>query len=105
MQGFPIKRAKKKQARETMIQELSTIFGITPVERDGKFEISFGAFQQLQVWLGADGARLMIESESRPEAGDEVILDTNRRFRRYLEAVTGYTAKERVRMAKKELEE
>ena len=32
-----------------------------------------------------------------------LILDTNKRFRDFLEEATGYTAKERLKMAKKEV--
>ena len=103
MQGFQIKRTNVKQARDTMVSALSSIFGVTPIEKDGKYEISFGAFQKLTIWLGEDGKRIFIESESRSDVEDEVILDTNRRFRRYLEAVAGYTAKERIKTAKKEV--
>ena len=33
-------------------------------------------------------------------AGDEVILDTNKRFRKFLDAITGFSTKERVKRAK-----
>ena len=86
-----------------MIVALEEIFGNTPAERRGKFEISFGALKWLTVWAGSDGKSLCIESESLPDTPDGVIIDTNRRFREYLERVTGYTAKERIRMAKKKV--
>jgi hypothetical protein len=31
---------------------------------------------------------------------DDMIMDTNRRFRKYLDAVTGFSTKERVKRAK-----
>jgi hypothetical protein len=36
---------------------------------------------------------------------DDVIIDTNRRFRRYLDGVTGLSTKERVKRAKSGVEE
>ena len=41
-----------------------------------------------------------MHTESDSGSSDEVILDTNRRFRRYLDITTGYTTKERVKKAK-----
>jgi hypothetical protein len=35
---------------------------------------------------------------------DAIILDTNKRFRRYLDLVTGFTTKERIKRAKKAAE-
>ncbi len=31
---------------------------------------------------------------------DDVIIDTNKRFRKYLDAITGFSTKERVKRAK-----
>jgi hypothetical protein len=43
-----------------------------------------------------------VDTESdRSIEDDEVILDTNRRFRDYLQHVTGYTAKERAKKIQK----
>jgi hypothetical protein len=35
---------------------------------------------------------------------DDVILDTNKRFRKYLDAITGFSTKERVKRAKSPVE-
>ncbi|MDD1672403.1 MAG: DUF5611 family protein [Methanomicrobiales archaeon] len=84
-----------------MVESLTDIFGTQPHDVGGKFEITYGAMKRLAVWVGEGERSLCVESESRSDVPDEVILDTNRRFRQYLEKVTGYTAKERVKMAKK----
>ncbi|MGB4196801.1 MAG: DUF5611 family protein [Methanoculleus sp.] len=42
---------------------------------------------------------MFVHTESDSSADDETILDTNRRFRNYLQQVTGYTAKERAKKA------
>lgn len=88
-----------------MSAALKDIFGTEPRQSNGKYEISYGALERLTVWECGDGKSLCVESVSRTEVPDTVILDTNRRFREYLERVTGYTAKERVKMAKKMAEE
>ena len=47
-----------------------------------------------------DGKSVIIDTESDITASDEAILDTNRRFRRFLDAVTGFSTKERVKRSK-----
>jgi len=65
--------------------------------------LSYGAIERMEVWL--DGKNLCIETTSNKRASDEVVLDTNRRFRLFLTKATGYTSKERIKQAKKEVEE
>ena len=47
---------------------------------------------------------MIVDSESNKEAKDDIIMDTNKRYRVFLEEVTGYTAKERLKKAKKEVQ-
>ena len=53
----------------------------------------------MAVWI--ENKKLIVDSESNKEAKDDIILDTNKRYRDFLEEATGYTAKERLKMAKK----
>jgi len=71
-------------------------------DENGRFIISYGAFVRLAVWL--DKKKLCVDSEANKGAGDDVILDTNKRYRVFLEEATGYTAKERLAKAKKEVQ-
>ncbi len=64
--------------------------------------MNYGAFSRLAVWI--DNKKLCIDSESNKEIKDEQILDTNKRFRIFLEESTGYTAKDRLKKAKKEVQ-
>jgi hypothetical protein len=43
---------------------------------------------------------VIIDTESDLTASDDVILDTNKKFRKYLDAITGFSTKERVKRAK-----
>lgn len=70
-------------------------------EDDGKYTLSYGAFKRLTLWL--DNKKLCVKTESSSEVMDEVILDTNKRYRVFLEEVTGYSAKEMLAKAKKEV--
>ena len=71
-------------------------------EDNGKCTLSFGAFKRLTVWV--DNKKLCVETEYNNDVKDEVILDTNKRYRFFLEEATGYTAKERLAKAKKEVQ-
>jgi len=43
---------------------------------------------------------VIIDTQSDLGAQDDVIIDTNKRFRKYLDAITGFSTKERVKRAK-----
>ncbi len=68
-------------------------------EENEKYTLNYGAFKCLIVWV--DKKKLCVETESNKDVTDEVILDTNKRYRVFLEEATGYTAKERLAKAKK----
>ena len=71
-------------------------------EEDGKFTLIYGAFKKLTI--GIANKKLVVDSESNKDAKDQIIMDTNKRYRDFLEQATGYTAKERLKMAKKEVQ-
>jgi hypothetical protein len=78
--------------------------GEFPVEirqEGGKLLISYGALKSIEVWV--ESKKLNVITESAPGAPDDLVLDTNKRFRSFLEMATGYTAKQRLQMAKKEV--
>jgi hypothetical protein len=66
-----------------------------------RLSISYGALKRIDVWVEAK--KLNVTTESQPGVDDQITLDTNRRFRNFLEKATGYTAKQRLQMAKKEV--
>jgi hypothetical protein len=100
MQEYPVKRGLTKDLAQRIIAELENCFGAKPTESSGTFRISFGALQWLDVRVGAGGKSVVIDTESNLNVTDDVILDTNRRFRKYLDAVTGFSTKERVKRVK-----
>jgi hypothetical protein len=100
MQEYPVKRGFTKDLRETIVEKLKEHFG-TEISCEGEhYRISFGALKSLDVSPGTGGKTLVIDTESDISVNDDVILDTNRRFRRFLDDVTGYSTKERVKKAK-----
>jgi hypothetical protein len=105
MQEYPVKRGFTKDLSNRMVEALKECFGVEPVKSGDHFQIRYGALLLLDVAAGNGGKMLVISTESNKDAGDEVIMDTNRRFRKYLEMVTGFSAKERVRRVKSVTEE
>ena len=69
-------------------------------EEDEKLVTNYGALKSIVVWI--EGKKMVVVTESDPDAGDELILETNKRFRTFLEKATGYTAKQRMKKAKQE---
>lgn len=101
MQEYPIKRTHVKVLPENITGKIVEHFGISPVETDGRWKISYGALESMEVWMGEGKKSIIISTTSRQGIEDEqIILDTNKRFRRYLDDVTGYSTKDRVKKAK-----
>lgn len=83
-----------------MYTELSECFPSEIKKEDGKLITSYGALSKLSIWM--DGKILVIDTVSDIEGvDDENVLDTNKRFREFLNRSTGYSAKERAKKAKK----
>jgi hypothetical protein len=100
MQEYPIKRGLTKDLETRVATELRNCFGAEPQKTAKGYRITAGALKRLDVTITADGKSVIIDTESDITAPDESILDTNRRFRKYLDAITGFSTKERVKRAK-----
>ncbi len=100
MQEYPVKRGLTKDLGPRMVDALRECFGAEIREVGDHYQISYGALKLLDVSIGKTGKTLIVQTESETDASDDVILDTNRRFRRYLDIATGYSTKERVKKAK-----
>ena len=100
MQEYTIKRGFTKVLATNMVDKLTEHFGCEPVQDGDIYRISYGALEHLEVSLGLEGKTLRVSTVSKQGSDDDIILDTNRRFRKYLEEVTGYTAKERAKKVK-----
>ena len=100
MQEYPIKRGLTKDLDTRAAQELKIHFGREPEKTAKGYRIAFGAIKRLDVHPASDGKSVIIDTESDVTASDEVIIDTNKRFRKFLDAITGFNTKERVKRAK-----
>lgn len=105
MQEYPIKRGLTKDLEARAVAEMKNCFGVEPKKTEKGYRIAFGAIKRLDVIPGAGGKTVTIDTESDVKANDDVIIDTNKRFRKFLDAVTGFSTKERVKRAKSAAEE
>jgi hypothetical protein len=105
MQEYPIKRGLTKDLEARAVAELKICFGAEPEKTAKGYRIRSGALKRLDVVIGSGSKSVIIDTESDISAPDDVIIDTNRRFRAYLDAVTGFSTKERVKRSKSTVEE
>lgn len=105
MQEYPIKRGLTKDLEARIVSELKTGFGTEPEKTAQGYRIRAGALKRLDVMVGKGGKSVIIDTESDLGASDDVIIDTNKRFRKYLDIVTGFSTKERVKRAKSPADE
>jgi len=97
---YPFKRGFKPDI-ERIRKALEEEFPIEIRQEGGKLLLSYGALKSIEVWI--ENKKLNVVTESAPGVADDLVLDTNKRFRNFLEKATGYTAKQRLQMAKKEV--
>jgi hypothetical protein len=97
---YPFKRGFKPDL-ERIRTVLAEEFLCEVRQEDGKLCISYGALKNVCVWI--EGKKINVTTESASGVSDDIVLDTNKRYRNFLEKATGYTAKQRLQMAKKEV--
>ena len=90
------KRGFKKEAHKRVLEALKDCFGVDVKEHDGGYVLSYGALRTLTIRVSDT---LLVETESIEGVPNELIVDTNARFRCFLEKATGYTAKQRAKKA------
>ncbi len=104
MQEFQVKRGHTKDLGGEVEKAFTEGFGVRPEKVGSTYAISFGALSRMEVSIGEGGKTVTVNTVSRKDADEATILDTNRRFRTFLDRVTGFTSKERVKRAKKAIE-
>jgi Uncharacterized protein conserved in archaea len=101
MQEYKLKRGFAPDM-DRIYECLTEIFPGEVRKEDGKFVTSYGVLSSLTVWI--ENKKLAVDTVSDTSlTDDELILDSNKRFRDFLLQATGYTAKERLKQAKKEV--
>jgi len=100
MREYKFKRGFKPD-EDRLVDMLKRHFG--GFEKDGKFYVvRFGAIEEMRVWI--EKKKLYVDMRTNPRVSDEVATKTLKAYNRFLEELTGYTAKERARMMRKEVE-
>ncbi|TGC07042.1 DUF5611 family protein [Methanolobus halotolerans] len=101
MQEYKLKRGYTADM-DRIYECLNESFSSEVKKEGDKFVTSYGILSSLTVWI--EGKKLAVDTVSDTSVtDDELILDTNKRFRDFLYKATGYTAKERLKQAKKKV--
>jgi len=98
MHKYKLKRGHSADL-ERIREVMKDCFPSPVKENGGRLQMSYGAFKSMEAWF--EGKEMCVETSSVSSINDSEILDTNRRFRNFLQEATGYTSKQRQQMAKK----
>ena len=99
VQRYPVKPTHRSGLEPvTLTGVAQEAFG--EAERDGDRVVTkFGAIRHLR--LRGVGRELEVDIEMDPKVSPEIAAETVRRYNRFLEAATGYSAKERAKRLRK----
>ncbi|MCD4841030.1 MAG: DUF5611 family protein [Methanosarcinales archaeon] len=101
MKEYKLKRGFKPEM-DRIKEVLQDSFQVPVTEEDGKLIVSYGALKQVEASIV--DKKLCVDTTPNPNVTDEEILETNKKFRNFLDNATGYTAKQRVSKAKKDVQ-
>ena len=100
MREYRFKRGYKP-TEERLEELIKKHFG--EFEKDGNvYVVRYGAMEELRLWI--ENKKLYAETKTNPKVPDDVAIQTIKVYNKFLEELTGYTAKERAKMMKKEIE-
>ncbi len=104
MQEYEVRRGHQEHIQPDKLRvHMQEIFGSVQ-ERDGKLVSSYGALKEITAWPSGKNV-LSVETEMDKGVTDQVAQNTIRAYNTFLEAATGYTAKERGKRAQKKAKE
>ncbi len=99
MQQYKLKRGFKPDI-DRIYSVMTECFSGEISRNEGVLETSYGAMSEIKVWI--ENKKLSVDTVSdNTVTDDETVLQTNKAFRDFLYKSTGYTAKERIKNAKK----
>jgi hypothetical protein len=96
VQEYVFKRGFKKEAHKRIVEALKDCFSVNVKESGDEYVLSYGALRKITIRVRDT---LLVETEAAEGVPDALIVDTNARFRCFLEKATGYTAKQRAKKA------
>ena len=103
MRDYPVKRTVKKNLKDDGLRKIMEAHFDGVHEEGDLLVASYGAMERIAAKY--DGKNLWVETRTDASASDELALDTVRVYNRFLEEATGYTAKERKKLANKAAKE
>ena len=99
MQRYPVRATHRRNLGAKELARLATEY-FEGIELDGEaVRMRWGAIDRFEV--RGDQRELVVDLTMNPNVPEDVQRDTISRYNRFLEAVTGYTAKERARKLRK----
>lgn len=99
MQIYPVRASHRSALSPAALEEiLRSEFGAASVEGDSVVS-SYGAIARLVARPA--GRELSVDLTMNPKVPEDVARETIRRYNQFLEAATGFTAKERARRLRK----
>ncbi len=97
MRAYELRRGHGKNLEGDQLRAIAEQHFGAATSEGGKVALSFGAIETMTVWT--DGKQLFVDMVMKSGVPDAVATDTISRNNRFLEAATGYSAKERAKKA------
>jgi hypothetical protein len=97
MRAYELRRGQGKKIEGDQLRAIAQDTFGSAASEGGKVVVSFGAIEKLIAWT--DGKQLFVEIAMKTGVADGLVTETISRNNRFLEAATGYTAKERGKKA------
>ncbi len=99
MQQYPVRTDHRSNLDLARLEEIARA-EIGAANREGDAVVAtYGALRKLTV--RAAGRELQVDAAMDPKVAEDVARETIARYNRFLQAVTGYTAKERAKRLRK----
>ena len=100
MKEFDIKRGHFKKIDGDGLRAIMEEFFDEVTEADGGLQAHWGALDPLTVRV-QDKSTLLVETKMRADVDEDVANETIGKYNRFMEAATGFSAKERKKRAEK----
>jgi hypothetical protein len=99
VQDYPVRASHRGNLAIDQLREIASAhFDASAIESNAVV-VTYGAISRLAA--SANGRELRLDVTMSPQVPEEVARETIRRYNQFLEAVTGYTAKERAKRLRK----
>ncbi|HZY71197.1 MAG TPA: DUF5611 family protein [Thermoplasmata archaeon] len=103
MQSYPVRATRRRELTPETIERLAQEHFESATRQGDTVRTAYGALAALAV--RADGKALEVDVTMNPKVPEDVARETIRRYNNFLEAATGFTAKERAKRLQKAAKE